>query len=895
MKKTLQTAICVFILLTTINVWGQTTVTVGGGATITCPATPGPATWTTAPTGVTFSNWSRGSGVTCASASNGLSGSNFHSATAAAGYTANCYYSVTITADATHTFTLNSLAWMTVLSGSTNSCSFTVEYSNNGGAVTTFGTTGQTITSSGATNTFTYNGTVTVAAGTSLVLYLIPYNATATGTTARWINGSTITVTASAASTPNISASALSGFGNVCTSTTAGPNSFTITGTNLTAANVTIGALSGFKYSTDGITYSSSLSLSQAGGSYSQLVDVEFTPITATSYNGNIAVGGGGASSANVSATGSGVSLPTTTTSSASSITSSSATAGGSIANTSCGILSAYGIEYSTTNGFTPGTGTDVASSNLSSGNFTSGLTSLSQNTTYYYISYATNGSGTSYGTQSSFVTTGTPVITLTPSSPTLAFGNVVSGNTSGYLTYQVAGLSLTGNITVHLSGAGYTMCTTANGTYSTSDITLTQSGGTVSNTNIYVKFSPSGTGSFPATITNSGGGATTQNVTLSGAGIAAPTTFTSGNVVVLQVGDGTITGGTAVPIKLQEYDASGGGALFSASLNSATMTNSQSATSEGSLSLSSNGYYLSLGCYNAPSGTASIASSTSIAVPRLAVSVDNSANISSISANNFYSGNNIRGAATDGCGAFWGSGAADGIDYFAATGSTTINSGAPTNTRVTAIFNGQLYCSTGSGTAGIYSVGTGVPTTGGNVPVAVITNGSSPYGFAFSADGHTCYIADDGAGSGIQKWTYNTGMSSWGASPAYILTSGSSARGLTVDFSGANPVIYAVTGANTLIKIIDAGSGSTATVLATAATNYNFRGVAFAPKALPAAPLQASAVTFGSTTYQSTTASWTNGGGSSRLVFINTTNSFTAQQVSPEQLLQLIQVADNN
>lgn len=167
----------------------QTVVTIGGGASITCPATP-TATWTTPPTGVTFSNWSRGSGVTCGTASNGLSGSGFNTADASASYTANKYYSVTITADATHTFVLNQVVWSTAISS--GGANFTVQYKNNGGSLTTLGSPAQTSTSSN-----TFSGSVTVAAGTSIILYLIPAGTGATGTTVRWVNGSTITVTAS--------------------------------------------------------------------------------------------------------------------------------------------------------------------------------------------------------------------------------------------------------------------------------------------------------------------------------------------------------------------------------------------------------------------------------------------------------------------------------------------------------------------------------------------------------------------------------------------------------------------------------------------------------------------------------------------------------------------------
>ncbi|MBK7309155.1 MAG: hypothetical protein IPI88_20500, partial [Chitinophagaceae bacterium] len=72
---------------------------------------------------------------------------------------------------------------------------------------------------------------------------------------------------------PALSASALTGFGNVCINTIAGPNSFTITGSNLDATNVTVGALAGFTYSTTaGGTYTATLSLTQPGGAYSRLL-----------------------------------------------------------------------------------------------------------------------------------------------------------------------------------------------------------------------------------------------------------------------------------------------------------------------------------------------------------------------------------------------------------------------------------------------------------------------------------------------------------------------------------------------------------------------------------------------------------------------------------------------
>ena len=147
-------SILLFVLLVSGKSWGQTTVTIGGGASITCPAIP-TATWTTPPTGVSFSNWSRGGGVTCGTSSSALSGSGFNTASASASYSANKYYSFTITADATHSFTLNSFVWNTAVSSGT--ANFTVQYSNNGGALTTFGTAAQTSTSSN-----TFSGSVSI-------------------------------------------------------------------------------------------------------------------------------------------------------------------------------------------------------------------------------------------------------------------------------------------------------------------------------------------------------------------------------------------------------------------------------------------------------------------------------------------------------------------------------------------------------------------------------------------------------------------------------------------------------------------------------------------------------------------------------------------------------------
>jgi hypothetical protein len=357
---------------------------------------------------------------------------------------------------------------------------------------------------------------------------------------------------------PSLSASTLTGFGNVCINTSAGPNSFTISGSNLTSANVTVGPLTGYTYSTTaGGTYTSSLSLSQPGGTYSQQIFVKFTPTAVQSYNGNIAVGGGGAPSINVAASGAGVnSAPGVTTGAASSVTQTSAIAAGTISSTGCSGITAYGIEYSTTNGFANGTGTQVASTNLSGGNFSSTLNGLSPSTTYYYKAYATNGGGTSYGTQQSF-TTIAPVLTATALA---AFNNACVGSTVGPNSFTITGIGLT-NAAVNVGPLnGFSFSTTAGGTY-TSSLTFTQPGGAYSQ-QVFVKFSPTAVQSYNGNIPVSGGGAATINVVASGAGVnTVPTVVTDANTTLTNhsaILSGSISDNGCSPVISYGFELSG-------------------------------------------------------------------------------------------------------------------------------------------------------------------------------------------------------------------------------------------------------------------------------------------------------------------------------------------------
>lgn len=366
---------------------------------------------------------------------------------------------------------------------------------------------------------------------------------------------------------PTLSISSpLAAFGNVCINTTAGPNSFTISGSNLTAANVTVAAFTGYTYSTTAAgTYTTTLNLTQPGGTYTQQIFVKFTPTAVISYNGNIVVAGGGAASVNVAASGAGInSLPTVTTGGASAITQTTATCDGTITATGCTAITAYGIEYSTTNGFPNGSGTPVASTNLAGGNFSSNLTGLTNSTVYYYHAYATNVAGTAYGSQQTFTTaTPNPTINVTALA---GFGNVCINPTSPPVnSFTISGANLTtANVTVAALN-GYTYSTTLAGTYTTT-LSLVQTGGTYSQ-QIFVKFTPTAVQNYIGSIAVAGGGvAAAVNVAASGFGVNSVPSVTTGSPATSitqtsATAPGTITanGCTAVTAYGIEYSTTNG------------------------------------------------------------------------------------------------------------------------------------------------------------------------------------------------------------------------------------------------------------------------------------------------------------------------------------------------
>ena len=104
--------------------------------------------------------------------------------------------------------------------------------------------------------------------------------------------------------------------------------------------------------------------------------------------------------------------LPTVSTTAVSSITLTTASSGGIVTDNGGGTVTARGVCWATTTG--PTVSGSKTSDGTGLGTFTSNLTGLTAGTTYYLRAYATNGAGTSYGSEVSFTTTAPALPTVT-------------------------------------------------------------------------------------------------------------------------------------------------------------------------------------------------------------------------------------------------------------------------------------------------------------------------------------------------------------------------------------------------------------------------------------------------------------------------------------------------
>jgi hypothetical protein len=255
-----------------------------------------------------------------------------------------------------------------------------------------------------------------------------------------------------------------------------------------------------------------------------------------------------------------------TSTTSATSITSSSAILGGNVTDEGSTEVSARGLVYGTSTG----SSTFSLTAGSGAGAFTSTLTGLTEGTTYYVRSFATNTQGTSYGGETSFTTQTTATISATTTPTSLTSTSAVGGGTissTGGASILTSGLvwDVNSNPTIALSTK--TTDGALTGTFTSSITGLTE--GTTYHVRAYATNSV-GTSYGPditfTTFTTPIVSATATVTSITG------TTATSGGTI-------TSDGGATVTSRGLVWGTSSGSATFSVTTGTGTGTFTSSLT----------------------------------------------------------------------------------------------------------------------------------------------------------------------------------------------------------------------------------------------------------------------------------------------------------------------------
>ena len=282
-------------------------------------------------------------------------------------------------------------------------------------------------------------------------------------------------------------------------------------------------------------------------------------------------------------------------------------------------------------------------------------------------------------------------------------------------------------------------------------------------------------------------------------------------------------------------------------------LTDSGSASSDGMMTRSSDGRYLIVPGYAVAPGTASITGTRSATIPRGVGVVAYDATIdTTTTANNAFDSSNIRSATSTDGNSLWisgdGSGTGGGnvsVRYLTkgSTASTAIAgaSGTTPNGRDVSIYFNQLYLSSSATTKGIFTVGSGTPTTSSQtltaltgIPAASEMQYVILHVNSSGSGADTIYYCDDTANT-IAKYYLNG--STWTAAGSVTLTG---AAGLTAIQNGTTVALYATAGSaasNSLYSITDSSGfggtlSGTPTAIGSAGANKTWRGVALAPVA---------------------------------------------------------------
>jgi hypothetical protein len=336
---------------------------------------------------------------------------------------------------------------------------------------------------------------------------------------------------------------------------------------------------------------------------------------------------------------------------------------------------------------------------------------------------------------------------------------------------------------------------------------------------------------------------------------------FSSGNLVVVRLGNGTVyNGGAAARCFLDEYTTSGTLVQTIAMPVTASGGNRKFMLNNGfyggQITLSGDNRYLLVPGFDVDEFSQPVTSFTPAIAPRIVARIDKNGTVNTTTSTGAYNGESIEAAySTNGtniwtCGTNINNDGTGGIRYltFGATTSTLINAGASfVGFRALGAYNNQLYVTADYGNTSLATVGSGFPTTTAsvtNLPGMPNNNSPIPTGF---------FLADLDAGIAGPDVIYFLDGNAFGGATAntlskYSLVSGTwvknnainidNPRGMTASVSGNSVILYVSTSTG-LSKVTDAtgyNANMTASFasIAAAPANTSFKGVAFAPSDFP-------------------------------------------------------------
>lgn len=414
--------------------------------------------------------------------------------------------------------------------------------------------------------------------------------------------------------------------------------------------------------------------------------------------------------------------------------------------------------------------------------------------------------------------------------------------------SFSLSASSLNGNLSV-TAPVSYEI--SLDNTSFSSVLALIPSGNTLPWTNIYVRIRSHAQAGAPSGTIRINTDAASQTLALSGEVTPLPPRpFTLNNLVVYRVGDGSapLTNGAA-KVYLDEFTPAGqlvqSIAMPSiASGSNLPFTALSTGSLEGLITRSANRQYLVLGGYDAAPGTQiNVQETTRSVIGR----IDANGTINTTTAIADLYGYGIRSVASDDGSRFWVATQDAGFRY------TDLGNQGPSvmvstmsDGRQVGISDEQLMVLKGSpsGSQGLYKMGDGLPTDGGNNP-SLLPGTNSPVmaPASFDIQGDRLYISDLGLNNAAGGIGFFLGTpSGYGWSNYYTLHWGLSSGvfGMAVDWS--NPsyrTFFATTTNNQLVRVKDdQGGGSFFTSLFTSTENTAFKGIALAPEGAAMAPL---------------------------------------------------------